>query len=102
MSASEPSPAGTAPNPLPEPSIGKRVRRIKHDPAFVFGNSATLDTDTDVVPAPSKPKVKKPKPLVVEEENTIGADLYEPGDIVWSKLGSFPWWPALIVSDGQY
>ncbi|CAF3252444.1 unnamed protein product, partial [Rotaria sp. Silwood2] len=30
------------------------------------------------------------------DENSIGADLYEPGDIVWSKLGSFPWWPALI------
>jgi hypothetical protein len=36
-------------------------------------------------------------PTTEPTTSTPSSDLYEPGDIVWSKLGSFPWWPALIV-----
>jgi hypothetical protein len=43
------------------------------------------------------PLKNKTKPVHPIEDNSAGADLYEPGDVVWSKLGSFPWWPALIV-----
>jgi hypothetical protein len=53
---------------------GKRQRRIKQDPQFIFDN-----------------------PTAEPTTSTPSSDLYEPGDIVWSKLGSFPWWPALIV-----
>ena len=49
-------------------STGKRRRYIKQDPQFIFDRPTTTTNE-----------------------------LYEPGDIVWSKLGSFPWWPALIV-----
>jgi hypothetical protein len=55
-------------------STGKRRRWIKQDPQFIFDHPAS-------------------------EPTTTTSDLYEPGDIVWSKLGSFPWWPALIVCE---
>ncbi len=60
-----------------QPSTGKRQRRIKQDPQFIFDNPAIEPTTS--------------------HSNNTNSDLYEPGDIVWSKLGSFPWWPALIV-----
>lgn len=34
-------------------------------------------------------------------QNSDSARLYEPGDIVWAKLGHFAWWPAIIVSQNQ-
>jgi hypothetical protein len=39
----------------------------------------------------------KAKPSQSVDSADTSADLYEPGDIVWCKLGGFPWWPALIV-----
>ena len=43
---------------------------------------------------PVKTKVKAIQPI---ESVDASGELYEPGDIVWCKLGGFPWWPALIV-----
>ena len=60
----------------------KRQRRIKQDPQFIFDNSVAEST----------------APIRTTDEQTTSPILYEPGEIVWSKLGSFPWWPALIVT----
>jgi hypothetical protein len=79
---------------LEESTPQKRQRRLKQDPQFIFEHSTTDETEPEKIPQLNK---QKPKSIQSVEENTIGADLYEPGDIVWSKLGSFPWWPALIV-----
>jgi hypothetical protein len=79
---------------LSESTPQKRQRRLKQDPQFIFENSTTDEIEPEKIPQSNKQKSKSIQPV---EENTIGADLYEPGDIVWSKLGSFPWWPALIV-----
>lgn len=59
----------------------KRQRRIKQDPQFIFENSVTESV----------------APIRTTNEQSTSPILYEPGDIVWSKLGSFPWWPAVIV-----
>ena len=87
---------------LLETTPQKRQRRLKQDPEFIFENSATtIDDEIDTTPVlNNQTSVKnKPEPVEPVDENPTGGDLYEPGDIVWSKLGSFPWWPALIVSE---
>ena len=77
-------------------STRKRQRRVKQDPEFVFGNSTAAVTKIESKSVISAKQ--KTKPAKSTDESAVGADLYEPGDLVWSKLGSFPWWPALIVS----
>ena len=73
----------------------KRPRRSKQDPQFVFDNTSNDETKIDTTKQmPIKPKIK---PVRAVEAPDASADLYEPGDIVWCKLGGFPWWPALIV-----
>lgn len=69
----------------------KRQRRIKQDPEYIFENSTTDETPSTSINKPSKLKSGHSV-----DENTNDIDLYKPGEIVWSKLGSFPWWPALI------
>ncbi len=73
---------------ISESTPQKRQRRIKQDPEFIFESLTTDDTTSN-----SNKQIK----TEFVDENTSNTDLYEPGDIVWSKLGSFPWWPALIV-----
>ncbi len=80
----------------------KRPRRSKQqDPQFVFDNPTTEETeiDTTLSNTNKRSSIKtKEKPLrSVDSAADTSADLYEPGDIVWCKLGGFPWWPALIV-----
>lgn len=78
----------------------KRPRRSKQDPQFIFDNPTVDDNAMDTTPSNGNkrtPIKKKTKPLVTVESADASADLYEPGDIVWCKLGGFPWWPALIV-----
>ncbi|CAF1469373.1 unnamed protein product, partial [Rotaria sordida] len=65
----------------------------------IFENPTTHEIEMDITPKSNKQQsLIKTKIESVHsiDENSTGADLYEPGDIVWSKLGSFPWWPALI------
>lgn len=57
----------------------KRPHHLREDPSFIFDH---------------RPKKKK-----TEISPDLHAEQYEPGDLVWSKLGNFPWWPALVVSD---
>ena len=73
----------------------KRPRRSKQDPNFMFDSTATDQTNMDT--NKRTPMKTKAKPLNSLDSADASADLYEPGDIVWCKLGGFPWWPALIV-----
>ena len=82
---------------LSESPTRKRQRRSKQDPQFVFDGSAAEQNDSESKSTKQSPSKTKPKPLRTVESLDSAADLYEPGDIVWCKLGSFPWWPALIV-----
>lgn len=78
----------------------KRPRRTKQDPQFIFDNSTNAETTTEPASANANkrtPVKKKPKSLQPTDSADTSADLYVPGDIVWCKLGGFPWWPALIV-----
>ncbi len=80
----------------------KRLRRSKQqDPQFIFDNPTVDETAINTASTanankrtPTKPKIKS---LQSVDSVDTSADLYEPGDIVWCKLGGFPWWPALIV-----
>jgi hypothetical protein len=85
----------------------KRPRRSKQqDPQFVFDNPTTDETEIDPTQTntnkrtPIKTKAKPLRP--VDSTPDASADLYEPGDIVWCKLGGFPWWPALIVCFNKF
>ncbi|CAF0872258.1 unnamed protein product [Adineta ricciae] len=80
----------------PESTSQKRLRRTKQDPQFIFEHISKTVDSTPVV------NKQKPKSVISTNDTVPGADLYEPGDVVWSKLGSFPWWPALIYrSNGE-
>jgi len=80
-----------------ESTISKRPRRSKpQDPQFVFDTSTGTDEST-AIPAVIPPKRTPKKAPQTIDAADASADLYEPGDIVWCKLGGFPWWPALIV-----
>jgi hypothetical protein len=80
---------------ISESGSRKRQRRSKQDPQFIFDNAVTDETEMDTTKrSPIKPKSK---PLHSVDSVDASADLYVPGDIVWCKLGSFPWWPALVV-----
>ena len=73
-----------------ETNSSKRTRRSRQDPQFVFESPTPDETET---------KKRAPKKTSRPAETTDNdGELYEPGDIVWCKLGNFPWWPALIVS----
>ncbi|CAF3083150.1 unnamed protein product [Rotaria sp. Silwood2] len=76
----------------------KRQRRLRQDPQFIFENPTTNEIEMDTTSKSNKQSSIKTTTRSVQsvDENSTGVDLYEPGDIVWSKLGSFPWWPALI------
>lgn len=67
----------------------------------MFDNPTTDETESDTAQINSNKRTSiktKIKPLrSVDSTPDASADLYEPGDIVWCKLGGFPWWPALIV-----
>jgi len=82
--------------PTSESPSRKRPRRSKQDPQFIFDNPTTDEMETDTTNKRSSIKTKT-KPLSSVDSADASADLYEPGDIVWCKLGGFPWWPALIV-----
>lgn len=71
-------------------SATKRTRRSKRDSQFVFERSTREENEIS-----KRSKVKSSRPA---ESTDNDGELYEPGDIVWCKLGNFPWWPALIVS----
>lgn len=73
-----------------ETNSTKRPRRSKRDPQFVFERSTR--EENEILKCS---KVKSSRPA---ESTDNDGELYEPGDIVWCKLGNFPWWPALIVS----
>lgn len=80
-----------------ESTISKRPRRSKpQDPQFVFDNP-TVVNESAANPTPTTPKRAPKKTTQSVDSTDTSGDLYEPGDIVWCKLGGFPWWPALIV-----
>ena len=77
-----------------ESSIQNRPRRTKPDPQVVVARSATAVDGSTTQRSPLK---IKSKPAPSSDSVDADADLFAPGDIVWCKLGSFPWWPALVV-----
>uniref|UniRef100_A0A8C1V5H8 Histone-lysine N-methyltransferase NSD3 n=1 Tax=Cyprinus carpio TaxID=7962 RepID=A0A8C1V5H8_CYPCA len=45
------------------------------------------------------PKVEKHFPSVIT--STGSCQEYEIGDLVWAKVGTYPWWPCMVSSDPQ-
>ncbi|XP_023030201.1 uncharacterized protein [Leptinotarsa decemlineata] len=39
---------------------------------------------------------------VYEEEEYLVEKLYNAGSIVWAKIGSYPWWPAMVEDDPDF
>ncbi|XP_056103865.1 histone-lysine N-methyltransferase NSD3 isoform X2 [Rhinichthys klamathensis goyatoka] len=48
---------------------------------------------------PKEQKVEKHFPSVIT--STGSCQEYEIGDLVWAKVGTYPWWPCMVSSDPQ-
>ncbi|XP_056592531.1 histone-lysine N-methyltransferase NSD3 isoform X1 [Triplophysa dalaica] len=48
---------------------------------------------------PKEQRVEKHFPSVIT--STGSCKMYEIGDLVWAKVGTYPWWPCMVSSDPQ-
>ncbi|XP_076875957.1 histone-lysine N-methyltransferase NSD3 isoform X3 [Brachyhypopomus gauderio] len=48
---------------------------------------------------PQEPKEEKQFPSVITSTGSSGE--YDIGDLVWAKVGTYPWWPCMVSSDPQ-
>ena len=80
-----------------ESPLRKRQCRSKPESQSITDNLMVEETEMDTTVGNTEKRSPVKKSAKTSHNVDPSADLYEPGDIVWCKLGSFPWWPALIV-----
>uniref|UniRef100_A0A3Q2Q2A5 Nuclear receptor binding SET domain protein 3 n=1 Tax=Fundulus heteroclitus TaxID=8078 RepID=A0A3Q2Q2A5_FUNHE len=60
--------------------------------------------DTHIQPQPREPQPSEPPPAQVEQPQRTETGFCKEfviGDLVWSKVGTYPWWPCMVSSDPQ-
>ncbi|CAF0814428.1 unnamed protein product, partial [Didymodactylos carnosus] len=90
----------------------KRQRRTKQDSDFIFDNNHRTQNNTNNTISNENGKnrsssLSTKRQYSYDDENSIinengvipsniVPDTFEEGEIVWARLGGYPWWPALI------
>ncbi|XP_062870295.1 histone-lysine N-methyltransferase NSD3 isoform X2 [Trichomycterus rosablanca] len=64
------------------------------------GEGQTVVQEQQLVPSLKIPKLET-KEYRVDTPSTPVCMEYQIGDLVWAKVGTFPWWPCMVSSDPQ-
>uniref|UniRef100_A0A673CBF2 Histone-lysine N-methyltransferase NSD3 n=1 Tax=Sphaeramia orbicularis TaxID=375764 RepID=A0A673CBF2_9TELE len=88
---------------LQELQVGQSYAKYLHSPTrlkLCWHNSATLSIQRAILATKEKSMVPKVHhPSVIQE--TGFCKEFVIGDLVWSKVGTYPWWPCMVSSDPQ-
>uniref|UniRef100_A0A3B4E5H3 Histone-lysine N-methyltransferase NSD3 n=1 Tax=Pygocentrus nattereri TaxID=42514 RepID=A0A3B4E5H3_PYGNA len=83
----------------------RKKRSGRHAPTAELPEQAS-EEKTDQTPGPAQPsevlifvQVEKHFPSVITSTGVCVE--YEIGDLVWAKVGTYPWWPCMVSSDPQ-
>ncbi|KAI5614321.1 histone-lysine N-methyltransferase NSD3 isoform X1, partial [Silurus asotus] len=83
----------------------KEKRKKKNSRHGVFPEQEVRLGDGQAVMQEQQPSVKSPKtePKEVQVDRNVPSLCveYEIGDLVWAKVGTYPWWPCMVSSDPQ-
>ncbi|XP_064421578.1 histone-lysine N-methyltransferase NSD3 isoform X3 [Latimeria chalumnae] len=81
---------------LPTVKLEPEIAKVKLEPETSKVKVASERSKVKVEPA--KPKMKEHLPAVVKMNVEV---IYQVGDLVWSKVGTYPWWPCMVSLDPQ-
>ncbi|XP_047678839.1 histone-lysine N-methyltransferase NSD3-like [Tachysurus fulvidraco] len=85
----------------------KEKRKKKNSRHGAFPEQEVKISDGQVVIQEQKPTLSlnspktEPKEVRVDKIMTSVCVEYEIGDLVWAKVGTYPWWPCMVSSDPQ-
>ncbi|XP_019334314.1 histone-lysine N-methyltransferase NSD2 isoform X3 [Alligator mississippiensis] len=76
-----------------------RKRSIKYDSLLEQGLVEAALVSKTSSPTEKKTSVKRDATQITVKEDKVHLLKYNIGDLVWSKVSGFPWWPCMVSAD---